>query len=94
MEKKKKEKQPIQVLRERRGGVSKELIALNREQKQIQKKLLNSLKEGPKSIPALSKETEISSHKVLWYIVGLKKYGEVVEGEEEDGYYKYALKED
>ncbi len=93
-EKKKKEKKPIQILRERRGGVRKELIALNREQTKIRKQLLELLKDGPKTVPEISNQTGIPAHKALWYIVGLKKYGEIAEGDERDGYYEYALREE
>ncbi len=92
--KKNKEKKPIQVLRERRGGGRKELIELNRKQTKIRKKLLDSLKEGPKTIPEVSSATGIPTHETLWYMVGLKKYGQIIEGNEQDGYYEYALKEE
>ncbi len=88
-----KPKKPIQVLRERCGGVSKELAALRREQSKIRKKLTQSLKEGPKTVPELAKAIDIPSHETFWYLMGLKKYGQVVEKEERDGYYEYALKE-
>ncbi len=88
-----KPKKPIQVLRERRGGVPKELAALRRDQSKIRKTLTESLHDGPKTVPELANATGIPSHTTLWYLMGLKKYGKVIEKEERDGYYEYALKE-
>lgn len=92
--KKKPEKKPIQILRERRGGIPKELVALNREQTRTRKKLTEALKAGPKTVPEIADATDIPTHEAFWYLMGMKKYGKVVEGEERDGYYEYALKEE
>ena len=92
--KKKREKKPIQILRERRGGVPKELIERNREQTKIRKKLTEALKDGPKTVPEIAKATDMPTHEAFWYLMGMKKYGKVIEGEEHDSYYEYALKEE
>ena len=89
-----KEKKPIQVLRERRGGVPKDLLAKNREQKRLVKRLKEALGGGPATVPDLAAETGIGTGKVLWYVMAMKKFGEVIEGEERDGYFEYALKEE
>jgi hypothetical protein len=86
-----KEKTPIQILRERRGGVPKELIERSREQTKVLKLLTSALKEGPKTPPELAEAVGMETHDVFWYLMGMKKYGTVVEGDERDGYYEYAL---
>ena len=90
--KKPREKKPIQVLRERRGGVPKELLERSRAQAKTRKKISEALEDGPKTVPEVAKATAIPSHEVLWKLMGMKKYGLIVEGEERDGYYQYALK--
>jgi predicted transcriptional regulator len=85
------EKKPIQVLRERRGGVPKELLERSRAHTKTRKKILQALKDGPKTVPEVAKATAMPSHEVLWRLMGMKKYGLVVEGGERDGYYEYAL---
>ena len=89
-----KEKKPIQVLRERRGGIPKDLLAKNREQKRLVKRLKEVLQDGPHTVPEVAAETGIGTGEVLWYLMAMKKFGEVVEGEEREGYFEYALKEE
>jgi len=89
-----KEKKPIQVLRERRGGAPKELLAKNREQRKFLKRLKEVLRAAPRTVPEIAAETGVDTGKVLWHLMALRKYGEVVEGEERDGYFEYALKEE
>ena len=89
-----KEKKPIQVLRERRGGVPKDLLAKNREQKRLLKRLKEALRDGPRTVPEVAAETGVGAGEILWYLMALKKFGEVAEGEERDGYFEYSLKED
>lgn len=91
--KKEKQKKPIQILRERIGGVPKALTNKHREQRKIRKDILETLKEGSKTVPEIANQTGLQSHLVLWYITGMKKYGQIIEAEECEGYYKYALKE-
>ena len=83
---------PIQIIRERRGGVPKELLERNRAQTKTRKRIVQALEDGPKTVPEVAKATAMPSHEVLWKLMGMKKYGLVVEGEERDGYYQYALK--
>ena len=53
-----KEKKPIQVLRERRGGVPKDLLAKTREQKKLVKRLKEALSDGPRPVPEVAAEEE------------------------------------
>jgi hypothetical protein len=89
-----KQKKPIQILRERCGGVSEELKTLTRVQTSIIKNLRISIKNVYRTVPEISKLTDIPSHEVLWYLMAMKKYGMIIEGEERDGYYEYTLKEE
>jgi len=89
-----KEKKPIQLLRERSGGVSEELKIKTRAQTKIFKNLKESIKNTYKTVPEISQLTDIPSHEVLWNLMAMKKYGMVIEGDERDGYYEYTLKEE
>ena len=89
-----KEKKPIQILRERRGGVPKDLLAANGERKKLLKRLKGALADGPHTVPEVAAATGVDSKVVLWHLMAMKKYGEIVEGEERDCYFEYALKED
>lgn len=84
-------KSPIQVLRERRGGVPRELIERNRKQSAVRRRLTGALRLGPRTVPELASEVDMPSHEVLWYVMGMKKYGKVVEADQVDGYFQYRL---
>ena len=86
-----KSKKPLQILRERLGGVPRERMERNREQITNRKNIVAALEEGAKTVPELAEAVELPSHEVLWYVMGMKKYGTVVEAEPVDGYFKYAL---
>lgn len=85
------EKKAIQILRERRGGVPRELAERNRQQRITRKRITEALQDGSKTVPELAREINLPPHEVLWYVMGMKKYGKLVEGEQVDGYFKYEL---
>ena len=85
-------KKPIQILRERYGGVSEELKMKTRTQTSIIKKIKESIENTSKTVPEIAQITKIPSHEVLWYLMALKKYGIVIESDEQEGYYRYTLK--
>jgi len=86
-----KAKKPIQILRERRGGVPRELLERNRQQNVIRQRLTGMLQGGPKTVSELASEVGLPAHKVLWYVMGMKKYGKVAESDQVDGYFQYRL---
>ena len=55
--------------------------------------MAQALQEGPRTVPEVARATGLPPHQVLWHIMSMKKYGKVVEVEEEDGYLRYGLKE-
>lgn len=87
--------QAMQLLRQRRGGVPKELMELSREQARVRQKICGALKHGPMTVPEIHAATGIPADRVLWFVMAWKKYGKIVEGEQCEDYYKYSLaKED
>jgi predicted transcriptional regulator len=87
-----KQKLTSQILRERLGTVPKKPLEISREHAKIKKQIREALKDGPKTVPEIAKTTEIHSSEVLWHLMSLRKYGEVVEVEERDSYVEYTLK--
>jgi len=88
-----KKKAPAHILRDRRGGVPQALLELTRRQAAIRKQITKVLLEGPKTVPDLAAASGFPAHEVFWHLMAMKKYGEIVEGEERDGYFEYGLKE-
>jgi len=86
-----KPKRAIEVLRERHGGMSKELKEYFNEQQKIYKALRAALKTGPRTVPELAKECSLPSPIVMWHLMALRRYGQVLDGPEENGYLRYTL---
>jgi hypothetical protein len=55
------------------------------------KKIKEQLKEEGKTVPEIARNTEIPSSQVLWLIMALKKYGQVIEGAKDGDYFIYQL---
>ncbi len=88
-----REKKPIEILRERVGGASREVVERNRRQMANRRQIMDSLKAAPKTAPEIAKETGLPTHEVFWHLMAMKKYGKVVEGAERGDYFEYALVE-
>ncbi len=58
------------------------------------KQLLKALAEEAKTIPELAKETGITIEDVTYYLMTMRKYGDVVAGEidDDDEYFYFELK--
>ena len=84
-------KSPLQILRERRRGVPRELVQRNKRQNAIRRGIVAALQEKSRTVPELAQEVDLPAHEVFWYVMGMKKYGKVAEAEQVDGYFKYAL---
>jgi predicted Rossmann fold nucleotide-binding protein DprA/Smf involved in DNA uptake len=86
-------KNTIKIIKEQRT-VSEQAKERRKTYADIRKRLLKALEEGPMTIPELAGETGLSAHEVTYYLMTLRKYGEVVTGEvdDDDEYYYYELK--
>ena len=87
-----KPKRPIEILRDRQGGMSKELKDYFNEQQRIYKAIRAALKAGPKTVPQLAAECKLDPPKTMWHLMALRRHGEIVDGAEDHGYLLYSLK--
>ena len=90
--KKKKKEAMRKLLSERKEWVIK-ASAMVKEQKKILKAIKGHLENQPATVPEISEAAGIPSDKVLWYLATLKKYGNIIEGEKDGGYFRYVLAE-
>ena len=90
--KKPKKRPSSHLLRDRMGGVPQEAQQLSREHSKIKKQIKKALKEKPCTVPELFEATQIPVEQAFWHLMSLKKYGEVIEGEEKGNYLEYTLK--
>jgi predicted Rossmann fold nucleotide-binding protein DprA/Smf involved in DNA uptake len=60
----------------------------------IRKQLMNALGDGAKTIPELASLTGLPQHDVTYYLMSLRKFGDVTTGEvdDDDAYFYYELK--
>ncbi|MBN2056691.1 hypothetical protein JW905_17320 [bacterium] len=83
----------IAVLRERLGGVSETSMAHLKEQTRIHKLIRDTLGSGPKTIPQIAVATALPVEKVVWHLMALRRYGQIVEEDQVGDYFRYRLKE-
>ena len=81
----------MQIARQQRGGIPEKLMECSREQARIRRKISNALKHGPMTVPEIHAATGIPADQVLWYLMAWKKYGKILEVEQCEDYYKYAV---
>lgn len=83
----------LKVFRERMGGVSDAKKAWAKKQMDDLRAIRKALKLGPRTVPCLTAETHLPGPQVMWYVMALKRYGEVGEAGREGNYLRYYLKE-
>ena len=87
-----KPKRPLEILRERRGGMSRELKEFFNAQQRVKKAIRAALAAGPKTVPQIAAASGTPPSAILWHVMAMRRYGEVVDGPEQDGYVLYRLK--
>ncbi len=91
MDKSQKIVEQLKILNKEKGPVPKELMDYYKEMTKKQKLVLDSIKDE-KTVPEISKETNLSTSEVLWYLTGLVKYGKAEIIPAKTGYMKYKAK--
>jgi hypothetical protein len=84
-------KAAMKRLREQRKKTVSATKTKVKSQNAIFKGIKGFLKQGPKTVPEISEALAIPTSETLWSIMSLKKYGQVVEGEQDDSYFRYGL---
>ncbi len=88
---KKQKKEAMKKLRVARKQWIAGASAKIRTHKKAIKLIKEQLENEAATIPELAQTTGMPSDQVLWYMATLKKYGEIVEGDKDGSYFKYAL---
>jgi len=86
-------REALRVFRERMGGLTEAKKAYRKADRDTRKTLRDALKSGPKTVPELTRQLDLPSENVMWYVMALKRYGEIVEVGRAGDYLRYALKE-
>ena len=90
---KKKRKEAMIQLRTARKEWTTKASSMVKEQKKVLTSIKGYLENQPATVPEISKVTGVSSDRVLWYLATLKKYGNIIEGEKDGGFFRYVLTE-
>ena len=86
-------REALRVFRERMGGLTDAKKSYLKSDREARKAMREALRFGPKTIPELTQQLNLPGEKVTWYVMGLKRYGEIVEAGQAGEYFRYALKE-
>jgi hypothetical protein len=62
-----------------------------KEQRRAVKAIKQQLEEAELTVPEIAAATGLPGSEVLYYVATLKKYGEILEGPKDGGYYRYRL---
>ena len=49
------------------------------------------LKETPRMVPEIAEGAGLPSWEVMWYVASMKKFGEILEADQDDSYFRYQL---
>lgn len=62
-----------------------------REEAVMRPRILAALADGPHTVPEIAAAIDAPTHEVVFWIMGLRRYGWVAEikGSEGDGYFRY-----
>jgi Fic family protein len=86
-------KEAMKKLRESRKHIIKATSARVKEHRKAIKAIKEQLQDEARTVPEIAGATGLASSEVLWFIATLKKYGEIVEGDKDGGYFRYSLAE-
>jgi len=81
----------LKKLRQERKEFIDRTKGLIKDQSAVFKKIKEELIGDGKTVPEIAKNTGISSSQVLWAVMALKKYGQVIEGLKDGDYFKYQM---
>ena len=62
-----------------------------KEQRRAVKAIKAQLEGAELTVPEIAAATGLPASEVLYYVATLKKYGEILEGPKDGGYYRYRL---
>jgi predicted transcriptional regulator len=90
-EEKTAKKEAMKKLRQSRKDIIKATSARVKENRRAIKAIKEQLQDEARTVPEIAVATGLESAEVLWFIATLKKYGEILEGDKDGGYFRYYL---
>jgi predicted transcriptional regulator len=71
--------------------VNRDVREIVRDEQIMRGRILAVLEQGPMTVPELAEALEKPTHEVMFWVMGLRKYGWIAEIKEvtDEGYYRY-----
>ncbi len=85
------QKHALTALRQRMGGISDAKKQHTRALNAARQAIRQALAQQPATVPAVAQAIHRPTHEVLWHLTGMRKYGQIQEAGEEEGYVLYTL---
>jgi predicted transcriptional regulator len=86
-------KEAMKNLRNIRKESIKTAAARVKEQNQAVKAITEQIKGQARTVPEIAGAVNMSPSEVMWYIATMKKYGQVLETDQDGSYFRYQLAE-
>jgi predicted transcriptional regulator len=73
------------------SAVNRDVREIVRDEQIMRGRILAVLEQGPMTVPELAEALEKPTHEVMFWVMGLRKYGWIAEIKEvtDEGYYRY-----
>lgn len=85
------QKAAMKALRKERKAWIKAAAAKVKEHNSALRAIREQLKETPRTVPEIAAGAGLTSSKVMWYVASMKKFGEILEADQDDSYFLYQL---
>lgn len=90
-EQKNEQKEAMKALRQTRKEWIKAAAAKVKAHNKAISAIREQLKDGPGTVPEIAEGSGLSTEKVMWYVATMKKFGQILEAEQDGAYFRYAL---
>ena len=85
------DRRPLELLKERRGPLPKELLDRVRAQNAAKAAIRKALAGGPLTPPEVADAAGITPGDAIWLLTAMRKYGQVVEEGQDGDYPRFGL---
>ena len=85
------QKAAMKALRKERKAWIKAAAAKVKGHNKALRAIREQLKETPRTVPEIAEGAGLTSSEVMWYVASMKKFGEILEADQDDSYFRYQL---
>ncbi len=85
------QKAAMKALRKERKAWIKAAAAKVKGHNSALRAIREQLKDTPRTVPEIAQGAGLSTSEVMWYVATMKKFGEILEADQDDCYFRYQL---